>query len=832
MATRGVRFWLRWSLRDLRQRLALVVAIGLLLAFGTGLAAGLGSMIEWRTQSNDASFAALRVHNLRVELEEGAFVPRGELARAARRIEDAGAVASAGERLIVPTQIDAGAAAEGTAITPGRLIGVAPGREREVDGIGVSGPPVDSISVDEGEGLVAAARREARGRPAAMLEVVYAEANGIEVPARIEVAGGRPVDVVGLGASPETFVQVGPGGAFSSEKEFGTLFAPLATAQRLAGRPGQVNDLALRLRPGADVARIRAQLRAELARELPGIGATISDRRDIDGYRILYDDAENDQQLFDVFAVLILAGAALAAFNLVSRTIEAQRREIGIGMAIGVSPRRLAIRPLLLGLQIATIGVAFGVLAGLAINVWLRSLLVDQLPLPILVTDFQAGIFLPRAAIGFAIPLLAAIWPVRRGLAVTPVEAIRTGFRSARGGGLAPLLGRVPLPGNSIAQMAPRNVLRAPRRTLLTVLGSGAVVAVAVSMSGMLDSFAATVDRNEEEQLSSARGRLVATLDRPRPLGDPAVRAVARLPEVARADGGLRLPATLRGEGGESVDVVAEIDLARRPVWTPEVLEGRAPRGPGEILIAKTAASDLGVSPGERIAMIHPRRTGPASFASETSRVLISGTHPDPFRFPAYMAPAAARAFGLAGTVDSLTVVPRPGVGEAAAERALFEVPVVASVEPVGAVSGALREGLDEFAQIIWVVIAIAVVLVLLIAFNSTAIASDERAREHATMFAYGLPVRTVVRLAVVESLIMGLLATALGVALGIAILGWVVNVNLKEVLPELGVVVVLAPGSIVLALLCGAGAMAVAPLLTVRRLRRMDVPSTLRTVE
>jgi putative ABC transport system permease protein len=89
-----------------------------------------------------------------------------------------------------------------------------------------------------------------------------------------------------------------------------------------------------------------------------------------------------------------------------------------------------------------------------------------------------------------------------------------------------------------------------------------------------------------------------------------------------------------------------------------------------------------------------------------------------------------------------------------------------------------------------------------------------------------------VLRLAVVESLIMGLLATALGVALGAAILGWVVNVNLKEVLPELGVVVALSPFSIVLALLAGAVAMAAAPLLTVRRLRRMDVPSTLRTIE
>jgi hypothetical protein len=36
--------WLRWSLRDLRGRWALVLAIGLVIAIGTGVNAGLGSM--------------------------------------------------------------------------------------------------------------------------------------------------------------------------------------------------------------------------------------------------------------------------------------------------------------------------------------------------------------------------------------------------------------------------------------------------------------------------------------------------------------------------------------------------------------------------------------------------------------------------------------------------------------------------------------------------------------------------------------------------------------------------------------------------------------------
>ena len=36
-----------------------------------------------------------------------------------------------------------------------------------------------------------------------------------------------------------------------------------------------------------------------------------------------------------MFAVLILLSAAFAAFNLIARLIEAQRRELGVGMALG-----------------------------------------------------------------------------------------------------------------------------------------------------------------------------------------------------------------------------------------------------------------------------------------------------------------------------------------------------------------------------------------------------------------------------------------------------------------------------------------------------------------
>jgi putative ABC transport system permease protein len=826
MATRGPRFWLLWSWRDLRRRWPLIVAIGLLLAGGTGLAAGLGSMRDWRVESNDASFAALNVHDLRVSVEEGSFVPGGSLARAARSIPGAGEITAVSERLILPTQIDASAGADGTVITPGQLIGVEPAEERTVDGVHATGPEVDAIAVERGEGL-----RAAGLVPTGILEARYAEENGIEPPAVVELAGGARVRVTGLGTSPETFIVLGPGGQFSSERNFGVLFVPLATAQRLTGRRGAVNDLVLALRPEADSAEIARQLEREIGARLPGIGLTIGATEDLDGYRILYDDAENDQQLFDVFAFLILAGAAFAAFNLISRTIEAQRREIGIGMALGVDPSRLAIRPLMMGLQIAVIGAVLGVGVGLAVNEWLRGLLADQLPLPVLETDFRPATFAQRAAIGFAIPLLAAAWPVRRGVRVAPIEAIRVGFRASRGGGLAPAVARLHLPGHSLAQMPPRNVLRSPRRTLLTVLASGAVIAVAVSMSGMLDSFGATVDRNTTETLRMAPDRLSVSLDRFYPVDAPEVEALTGSRAIARSDHALSVPGSLRGSD-EEIEVAVETLPDAAPLWMPRVADGRLPSAGDEVLISRSAAEDLDAGPGDELMLEHPRRLGRDRFATVETSVRVSGIHPDPFRFPVYMDTAAAPGFGLAGRTNSIDVVPAPGSSEAAAKRALIALPGIASIEAASTLSEALDEGLEEFAAIIRVVVAIAILLVLLIAFNSTAINADERRREHATMLAYGVPLRTVVRLTIVESLILGVVATLIGIALGLLILSWVINVSLAEVLPELGVVVSLSFGSVLLAAIAGAGAMAAAPLLTVRRLWRMDVPSTLRVVE
>ena len=227
-----------------------------------------------------------------------------------------------------------------------------------------------------------------------------------------------------------------PGADFGAEANFAVLFATLRTAQLLSGERDRVNELVLRVKPGSGtLAKVRAELDRSLRAALSGTGFTFTTGSQEAARRLLYKDSEGDQQMMDIFAALLLGAAAFAAFNLISRTIEAQRREIGIGMALGVNPGALARRPLLLGGQVE--GIALGIPAGFAADAWLRSVMQSFFPLPVLKTPMQIGVFIHGAALGVAVLLLATVIPLRRALALTPVEAISVGARAAKSSGLA-----------------------------------------------------------------------------------------------------------------------------------------------------------------------------------------------------------------------------------------------------------------------------------------------------------------------------------------------------------------------------------------------------------
>jgi len=805
------RLLLRLSWRDLRRHWVAVIAIALVIAIGTGVFAGLRSTSTWRRESNDVSFALTAVHDLRAELSAGTYVAEGTLLDAVAPLESAGAVTAVRERLVVASQVDASTDDE-TILVQARLVGMTFGDDP-------TGGVVDDLWLRDG------AIPEAGE---VVLEAKFADFYDLPNAGELVVAGGRSVSYAGLGAGPEDFYVTGPEGSIFAQGDFAIFYAPVATAQEITGREGQVNDLVLTLAAGTDVAAVQSELQTILD-DLPGVSATVGDRDDVDAYRLLYDDIENDEQVWTMISVLVLFAAALAAFNLVSRIVEAQRREIGIGMALGLPRSRLAVRPLLVGAQIGIVGTVAGIGVGVLLGWAMKGLFESFLPLPEWRTPFQFDVYAGAAALGLLIPIAAAALPVWRAVRVEPIEAIRTGHLTARASRFTDWTNRLPLPGSTMTHMPIRNVLRTPRRTILTAVGVGAAITALVAVLGMLDSFGRSIDQGGDELTKGDPDRVVVTLDGYRASDDPVVAAIAEADATGRVDAGLRLGATaLAADPEDDIELLLELVDLDAAAWTPTIVDGEVGDG---LVLARKAADDLGVDPGDTVRIRH-LALGPTGPTLAESDVTVDAIHPNPIRNFAFADLSLAEQFGLAGTVNLVNVYPAEGATRGDVQRAVFDLDGVTSAQAVARFAEIFDEALEQFVGFLFVTAGFVLVLALLIAFNSSRITVEERRREHATMQAFGLPVRTVMGVVVKESVVVGVAATVVGLVSGTLILGWMLRTLAENSLPDLGISVYLSPTTLLLALVTGVVTVAIAPLFLIRGLRRMNLPDTLRVME
>lgn len=815
MATSSGRrsLWWRWSWRDLRHHWVAVATIAAVIAIGTGVYAGLGSTADWRRISNDASFEALDMHDLRVALSPGTFADGGTMRQIAMSIPSAGSIAGADERLVVDTQVDA-STGDDVILVSARLVGGSFDRESVVDGVWVAeGSLPDPTSADT-----------------VVLEKKFADYYSLASSGTVELTGGKELRYTGLGVAPEDFYVIGPQGSILARADLAIMYAHLEVAQAISGRSGRVNDLVVTLVEGSDRDRVEAELETAFS-AAGGLSALVTNRDEADAYRILYEDIENDQQIWNALSALVLGAAALASFNLISRIVEAQRREIGIGMALGVSRRRLAIRPLLIGLQVGVIGTAAGIGVGVLIGSLMQGLMESLVPMPQWQMPFQFDVYARGAVLGLVPPVAAAAVPVWRAVRVEPIRAIRTGHLAAGAGTLRSWSRRVRVPGRSVAQMPLRNLLRAPRRTMLTVLGVGAAITALVAVLAMLDSFSAAIDRGADEVTRGDPERVTVLLDTFYPADAPVVREVGGTATIGRVDTSLRLPATVATDGHDEIELIIEALDLDEALWTPTIVTEVPDGATTGIVLARKAARDLGVTAGDTVVITHPERTA-LGFSMRSSRVIVSATHPNPIRNFAYVDDAFALHHGFGGLTNMLQVIPAAGFERGDIQRSVFAIDGVASAQPAARVGEAFDEAMEQFVGFLLITAGAVLVLALLIAFNSARISVDERRREHATMLAFGLSVRTVVGTVMREAVVIGLLATIVGTVAGVGVLQWILDSLATRTLPDFEIARQVSTTTLAIAFGVGVLSVTVAPLFLLRRISRMDLPDTLRVME
>ncbi|HEX5097009.1 MAG TPA: ABC transporter permease, partial [Acidimicrobiia bacterium] len=280
----------RWSWRDLRARWLQVAAIALIIGIGSGTYSGLSSVSAWRHSSYDASYAASNMYDLRYEFATGSFVDAEQLRTALATTAAAGDVQAISPRLVQATQVDA-STEDPPVLVPGRLVGV---------DVREGGPHVNAVRVFSGRALTEADA----GAPVAVLDEHFADKHGIRAGVELRTGGGSTFGIVGRGLGPDDFLVIGDQGSLWAD--FAVLYAPLATVQAATGHEGQVNDVLITVRPGAERGAVEAQVSAALDGAFPDAGYTVTHQEDDRALRLLYDDIDGDQRFYNIFAVLIL----------------------------------------------------------------------------------------------------------------------------------------------------------------------------------------------------------------------------------------------------------------------------------------------------------------------------------------------------------------------------------------------------------------------------------------------------------------------------------------------------------------------------------------------
>ncbi|MGW7490183.1 ABC transporter permease [Streptomyces sp. NPDC054786] len=622
------------------------------------------------------------------------------------------------------------------------------------------------------------------------------------------------------------------------------------TAQKLLAVAGSFDEIDVKAAPGTS----QSALKAALDKALPKDTAETTT-----GKKLADDQAKAIAQSMNGMKTGLLAFAGIALFvgifiiaNTFTMLVAQRTKELALLRAVGAARRQVTRSVLIEAFVVGAVAAVTGLAAGIGIGAGLRALMgnfgatVPDGPLVI-----SPGTVLASLVVGIVVTVLAAWLPGRRAAKIPPVAAmnsvhatattkslvvrntigalfagagaagvlIATGMddgKAVMGGGavllligvfiLTPLLSR-PL----IALAAPvlrafgisgtlarQNALRNPRRTAATA----SALMVGLTLITGLTVIAGSVQKGIDKMATdSLKADYVVSMAGRTPLSPDVAKKISGLDEVTASTPLRNSPARvgtgtayLTGVNGKDFGQVTRLDFTKGSLGT---LQG------GRAVVDDATAKEKGWRPGSRL---------PVTFEDGKKGTLtVSGVYRGNQMIKGILLDNAALAPHQRHISDMQVMVKtKHGATDASKDtlvRALGKNPAI-SVSDKKDVSDGIAKIFTLMLNMVYGLLAMAVIVAVLGVINTLAMSVFERAQEIGMLRAIGLDRRGIKRMVRLESLVISLFGGVLGIGLGV-FFGWAAGELIGSTLPTYELVLPWGRMGLFLALAAAVGVLA-----------------------
>ncbi len=576
----------------------------------------------------------------------------------------------------------------------------------------------------------------------------------------LRIGGERvAVRVVGIGTDPEYLYALQSEGDLPSPGSFAVVFVTERTVEHLLDTSGSGNDVAVRVKAGFDPARVADEVERRVRPYNP---ISTAMRDDMPGHVGLQSELDQNRLMARSMPALVLIISSMSLFIALSRLVQAQRGEIGLAKALGYGDGQILAHYLTIAAIVAIGGSALGVGLGLWGAQGIAASYVSLLGLPFLTSGFYPHVVAIAVGLAFVSCLAAAAVPAWSSARLAPAVAMHADPNRSLAGGRIPIAERLlspVLPRSFTVRVPVRNVFRARRRSLYTVLGIAFAMVLSVTTVAMFDSIDHLMDKAFTEV---ERWDVMAAFSVP--FGEARVAEVRRIAGVERVQKAFIMPVTLSARGTDKdVVLTAMAPDADFHGFTPA--GGAAPfdaLAAGDLVLSASTARQLGLVPGASVAVDSPLVDDPVLMR-------VGALSDEMLGQPAFVSlDAAAKLIGSQVTeYNALYLDADPRRAERIQDE-LYDMPGAASVQ----VKAGLVERLTSMLELMdffgTVLLAFGSALAFVVVFTTFTANVTERTREIATMRTIGEDNAHLTIMITLENLLLALAALPLGIWLGV----------------------------------------------------------------